>query len=523
MSNADESELGNSSMLGQINGEGHTAFSVSSRKVTAFRLYLFAAVAISVYLVVHLLTLARSPLPWFDDTFFASVTESLQTNGDLRLLISPLWFDKPVYIYGPVYFFITGTFTALFGFDIFQFRLPALLFSFGIVVVAFLLLRQQKVSPRIAAVACALLALDPTFYRGMHTGRMDSTALFFILLGLLFLFKSQSVIEKRSFLYVAMSGLSAGVSLLTTPRPAYLVGLVGGVLFMWFLKRPSREYFLKAGAWAAFCFSPWLAWFFHAFGNIPALLNYYATLPGGTYVGGFHVRLEHYPLLAAIIILMIGQLRAGLKFASTELLLFSIGGIVGYYLLVHDEGGAYAFFMVPLAYLAIGCLARQWEWNRQQWLPAAIVGGLLLVNGLTYLSRNTFIWLEWEARDAQNAEEAVAALIPRGSTVIGDDKYYFAVKKNGSDFQYLWRGGSLSERIAYHKNVYHPDFLITVNNGESETVKTYREKLNLVKVGAIETPTPGIAAQWIASVARRFGYLPDKGYGGTVWKRQKKM
>ena len=52
------------------------------------KMYVAIAVGIIVYLLIQLVTLTRSPLPWFDDTFFASIAESLYRNGELKLSVT---------------------------------------------------------------------------------------------------------------------------------------------------------------------------------------------------------------------------------------------------------------------------------------------------------------------------------------------------------------------------------------------------------------------------------------------------
>ena len=74
-------------------------FLSSSRRLSA--LLLVAAIA---YVAVHLLTLVRSPTPFFDDTFYADVADSFWRTGRFELEMSPLWMNSPVYIYGPLYF-----------------------------------------------------------------------------------------------------------------------------------------------------------------------------------------------------------------------------------------------------------------------------------------------------------------------------------------------------------------------------------------------------------------------------------
>jgi|GEM_PF-1136425 len=482
------------------------------------KMYVAIAVGIIVYLLIQLVTLTRSPLPWFDDTFFASIAESLYRNGELKLSVSPLWFDKPVYIYGPAYFVLTGAALQWFGMDVFAFRLPNLLFSVGILFLVFLLLRQRKISLLVVVPVCALLALDPIFYRGSHIGRMDSMALFFLLSSFYLLLKGDEGIERKTLWLTGLSGASAGIALITTPRPTYLAALIGVILLYRLWRNRTRLNAIRLTMWTGLSLLPWLMWFFYAFGGIRQLWDYYASLPGGTYVGGFAIRPEHYPLLFGLLILLCVRLISSEKKLFDELLFFVVCGIAGYYLLIHDEGGAYAFFMMPLAYTALGVLAAEVIEQLDERLPVTVIGAIMLINVATYCARNIVVWLEWNARDPKTVEQAVAKTIPKGSRVVGDDKYYFAVKKSGSDFQYFGRGGSVADRTAYHRDVYRADFLIADNDGNSHITKAYIEALHMKPVGVIDAQPVHPFAAWIERIAEKFGYSSSKGYEGTIWE-----
>src|SRR4030095_16302854 len=117
--------------------------------------------------------------PCFDDTFFATVADTFNHTGDFKLTAAPLWLDKPVYLYGPVYFLLLGTVFDEFGIGVTQTRLPGLLFGFGIVLVGYAILRRAHVRQSLAMLTCAAMALDPTFHQNIHSGRMDSLAMLF--------------------------------------------------------------------------------------------------------------------------------------------------------------------------------------------------------------------------------------------------------------------------------------------------------------------------------------------------------
>ena len=130
------------------------------------------AAACALYVLLHLVTVTRSHIPWFDDTFFASIADSLLRTGEFRLAVSPLWLDQPVYLYGPIYFLLVAGAFATFGLGVLQNRLTGLLGAFALFVVAFRILRRVGVESWIAFAACVLIALDPIVLEH-PTGRQD--------------------------------------------------------------------------------------------------------------------------------------------------------------------------------------------------------------------------------------------------------------------------------------------------------------------------------------------------------------
>ena len=109
----------------------------------------YGVVAVSAfvaYVLGHLVTVSRSHIPWFDDTFFASVADSLLRTGPFTLAVSPLWFPRPVFLYGPTYFLLVAGFFAKFGFGVLQYRLTGLIAAFALLAVAFRILRREGYS-----------------------------------------------------------------------------------------------------------------------------------------------------------------------------------------------------------------------------------------------------------------------------------------------------------------------------------------------------------------------------------------
>ncbi len=479
------------------------------------------------WIVWQVATLTRSPVPYYDDTFFASVGDSLERAGELKLPVSPLHISGPVYLYGPVYFAVQAFVFRHLGFGIFQNRILALLFGLGIVVVAFASLRQAGVRRDIALPACIALALDPTLHLSMHGGRMDTVALFFILASLVLLQKSWA---SESLALSATSGVLAAAGILTTPRPGYLVVLMGAILGMRFVLAPTRQRALQLVFWALPIAGLYALWVRHAFGDVTALLAYYGA-HADTYVGGrLTVRTVHYPLLAVLAGVTTVRLLAAPKARFDELTWFSFAGIVVFYALGINAprfGTQYCVFLTPLVYVALARLASDLDGRQAFGVPGASLfriafAALLVFNVATFTARSTLELVQWTSRDPAPADQVARRFIPPGSKVIGDDKFYFAVKNAGSDFQYWQRGGTLDERVAYQTDDYGFDYLVADPNESPDLFHAYTARAPLAHVATFEdSGAIGVVAEWLSDVARRVGVgtpLVD-GYRGSIFVR----
>ncbi len=165
-------------------------------------------------------TLNISPLPWYDEVDFASITHSYAQNKSFTCSANDLYFPvkgTEVLYYGPVYFVLTGIITKLFGFGIFQFRV--LNFVSGIVCVYLFIklferLSGKQCTPVNKLIIALLMVSDYTYMQDMHSGRMDLLALMLVLIGLLLADSS----SRRIWLNFSLSGFFIAAALLTTPR-----------------------------------------------------------------------------------------------------------------------------------------------------------------------------------------------------------------------------------------------------------------------------------------------------------------
>ncbi len=483
--------------------------------------------AFALYVLLHLVTVARSHIPWFDDTFFASIGETLRRTGEFRLTVSPLWFPKPVYLYGPIYFLLVAGSFATLGFGVLQYRLTGLVAAFVLLAVAYRILQREGVERRIALGACVLMALDPILLEILRIGRMDLLALLFVLLAYLLLVDARQTTGRAALLYAAGSGALASLAVLTTPRPGYALVPLGLILLHRCWTGPIGSRVAQLLAWGAGFVPLCIVWLVYAFGSLPGLLAYFSEF-ADTYAGtGLATVSIQKPILAILLVLTLLTLFRDPRRLLNELPVFLGLGIVLFFLFVKNKGtfgGGYAILLIPFEYMALGwlianCPPLSGPRSRRAVQATSFVL-LLLLNGGAFLAIVASDFLLWPALDPSAAQSLIVEKIPPGSKVVGDDKFYFLVTRAGSDFQYLERGGTVAERVSYHKDTFGFDYVVTALDESSEILSAYLAATNLVKVGTIDHPSVSALTRYPLFARGKFMlWVFTTNYGGTLYKR----
>ncbi|HEY4147904.1 MAG TPA: hypothetical protein VGM41_03195, partial [Chitinophagaceae bacterium] len=88
------------------------------------------------------------------------------------------------------------------------------------------------------------------------------------------------------------------------------------------------------------------------------------------------------------------------------------------------------------------------------------------------------VFNNYKDRDPSALNNWMDKAVRRGSKVVADDKYYYAVIKGGLQFQYLLRGGTDEERAVYHNEQWKADYLLT-GDTSSAVFSTYRKYAKL--------------------------------------------
>ena len=218
----------------------------------------------TVYAIYHFATLQISPLPWFDETYFASLTHTYLETGIMQTKIAMILNDgREVVEYGPCYFWLTALAFKIFGFGILQFRIIGLLFGFFLIYIFYRFLKLTGTN--MIFLFLLLFAFDPILHSSMHGGRMDTMAASLSLFSVVLFLENR--VKGNSILYF-ISGCSGALAILTTPRSGFLLIPVALMLFVSWVKTKNLKSFSNGLVWSAPILILYLFWFFHAFGNL---------------------------------------------------------------------------------------------------------------------------------------------------------------------------------------------------------------------------------------------------------------
>lgn len=202
------------------------------------------AAILCVWLAAFGLRMVNLGVSWdihIDEITYLQISKSVVDSFRVSL------YGEPFYLHPPAYFVTEAAFVELFhpsGFviqQIYSVRYLNLAFASGSAVILFLLARS--VANRNAGfIAATLFAIDPFVIRMNSRAMLDTSAIFWVLLGYLILI---SVVKdtqaKPSLKRLALAGLAFGVGLLTKDMMAFLTLVPLGIsfLFDWSLPRLS--------------------------------------------------------------------------------------------------------------------------------------------------------------------------------------------------------------------------------------------------------------------------------------------
>ncbi|WP_299460297.1 hypothetical protein [uncultured Microscilla sp.] len=497
---------------------------LSSKRPFIFSLFFW--VFVGVFVLLQFFTLHTSPLPWFDETFFASIAWHWANTGKL---VPQVAIFTEVKLYGPIYFWLTGISFQLFGFSIASFRLVNLMAGGVVVWLSSGLFGQlyqhylpQQPNWRLWQKGWWLLLLtDPLYYLVMHEGRMDLLALSFALGSIYLLMPGLLRAQTLPWYQVAASGLMVALASLTTPRVAFIfVPLTVALVWQWRRQLPLLM------LWGGCIIGLYSSWIYVAFGSLTSFVDTYLGQNEaikdslvGWFVGGVgYVPRHSYVLIVTAFLASVLLLCKYPRRFWVAPIMVGLGSIGLFYCLVRDYG-QYSVFILPFYYLLVFYSLSQLPARRYHLQMYPLV--LLAMFNLSYFAlKNLQVVASLHQRKPQQATQFVQKHIPKGARVIGEPMYFYAVLQAGSHYQYMDLYGTTADREARHRTQYKYQYLIVTDHLQQRKpaiVKYYLSQGKFRRVARL-----AIAPSALGREITRWGLLSSverAGYNCVIYRR----
>lgn len=476
-------------------------------------------VIICIFWIYQTGILSFSPLPWFDEVYFASITDAfLNGEGFLPKVAATMQHQETTAAYGPIYFWLIAFSVKVFGFNPFGIRIIALLAGILSVLLSYKLLSKHS-SKAIALFGVALLSFDPFWNVCLKQGRMDMLCVAFILGGLLLISDKKN---HRELTYLIGSSSLFGLSILTNPRSGIILIPVF-VFLLWQLAVIHKNPKLVLGFLIPSVVLYFL-WIIVGFGGFNEWYSFYSGLLAGGdttavhgYLGGrgYIPKHEWLLIITAIFCAVTKLIAAGQKaFNWFDLTILSY--LLCYYILVLDWG-PYSVYVIPLFYVIIIKTIHGTSLK-----PLWILAPLALFNVAFVGLKTLYEISSLQARKTTHIESFINSHIPKGSKVIGSDSFYYVNRNAGNEYELSNRCGTLQQRSEALMNQFDYDYLII---GTNETilqpeVSDYFLKMHSLNRVARFEDNPSSFSNFLISIPF-FDSIEKHGYACTLYQRVK--
>jgi 4-amino-4-deoxy-L-arabinose transferase-like glycosyltransferase len=424
-----------------------------STRFTQHRGILILAV---LFVVMNLIGLDRSSVVWVDEVTLNEPAKELALHGKFRSLVFSGYdgFDDTYFWQPPAQPLITAGVYKLYGFGIWQTRVPVVLFGACAIIALYFIALYFLSSKHLALLSAMLFALNPQFIHTVRSGRMDAQCLFFAFIGVLLFLRSSSRRHPYRSLFIA--GLCIGVSGIT--HPIGIVWALAIAVTILFAEKERRAYRL-----ILFCFAsalPAVAWLAVAL-QTPAHFNaqFLAVLTNHTAEGSLFSRIidegmryatvyRTAPLL--LVALISGLIWFFLRFQTEpqkkrQMMILVVVPLVFITFFMTKSGGSWFDMLHPVSMMMImvGAFAESFLpadfkhiINSRQKISFVAVS-LMLVNLIVAGIGARYILLayQWNERDYKTIEAPIRALIPEGSVIFGAPEVWYAAERAGASLR----------------------------------------------------------------------------------------
>ncbi len=476
-------------------------------------------IASLVYETYHLVTLIYSPLPWFDEVTFTSITNSFINHHtfyeEARIIVLP----QQKLDYGPVYFLIQAGVIKMLGFSIFSFRLTGLLFGFIDLYLIYGICKHFKFSINAIVVTLVLIGLEPNFNQFLHSGRMDFITLFFFLLSYLVFVKIGDNIKGSSISLSLATGILLALAILTTPRIVFAFAFYIFYFAYECMTIKSRDWkalFLKY----LFIFAGFIIvygiWVYYAFGSVGNFIYYNAHSAVIKEHTGADARISiRYNLLIYVYAFLAFAILLKNKMVKNNIgiILFTVPVIVSFLMLVTGGiSGRYFALIVPFAaILIVGVTVNLYN--------SALLKGITYVIpvlfGLVFIFKGTYIFGTMKQHDPHYNEAVISKYISPNSSIVGDFRYYYIARDNNCTFLSIEENGPWDNKIKYfldHKINY---FIINKDNPNKEAYEQVLLHNNYQLVTVVEDDN---SASFFHKVIMKLPYKISENYSCYIYK-----
>jgi len=494
---------------------------------------LFSIAVIAMMYLFHIFSISIYPIPWFDETLFASVSKSFLEDGTLFPTAAPFAFQfKDCLTYGPLFFIIQKLSYLIFGFSCFAARIVVLFFG-GTML--FMLIKIFKSNKNIPALFLLLLEVgflfDYTIFDGFHFGRMETMAMTFIFGYTFFILKNENeTLNYKRNARALIYSLFAVLAVLTTPRAAILLlppGLI--LLYRWYQSKFKKEIFIELLILGLVFITAILSWIFYAFGNIPNMIAYYKIVSEtADFSRGFSfsesIYVYQYPVIIASVFLLVISLLVNGKKTLDALNFISVTSVILFYALVTIYR-PYGVYTIPYFYiLAVNCFYQIIITNPKKGIAVIsklMIYSVLILTIVVSMLKMYYIVLSKDQRRDNAINDFVLLHIPAGSRVIGDEVYYYAVLNAGGQFQYMNWYLSNIEREQYQREIFDYDYLFISDEllaYKPNLISIYKANTKLQLLADFE---PILDPITIFLNKKRRGLVSFYNYNGHLYKRIK--
>ncbi|MEK7584381.1 MAG: glycosyltransferase family 39 protein [Patescibacteria group bacterium] len=141
----------------------------------------FCGVVFIIAIVLYLWDLNSLPLVDYDEATYAQVSDHTLDSGDVLTLrrYGQPWFEKP-----PLYFWMTGATTSIFGRHEYAYRLPSVVMAIFALVFLWLIVQRLSGDALCASLATLVLLSWPFYYLAARQARLDIPVIAMILASL---------------------------------------------------------------------------------------------------------------------------------------------------------------------------------------------------------------------------------------------------------------------------------------------------------------------------------------------------